>query len=156
MAEKVFFSFHYKADAQRVARIKQIGALEGQPLLDSNGWEGVKQGGDPEIVKYIAREMKGKRCLVVLVGEKTSGRRWVKHEIDKAWADGLGVVAIHIHNMEDLSGNKAMKGTDPFAGRTASGKVYDPPGRTSADVYTYIKQNLPTWVDDAVKARRSG
>jgi hypothetical protein len=34
MSEKVFFSFHYKQDSHRVQRIKQIGALEGQPLLD--------------------------------------------------------------------------------------------------------------------------
>lgn len=155
MAEKVFYSFHYHDDSQRVARIKQIGALEGQPLLDSNEWEKVEAGGDEAIKAYIDRHMADKTCLVVLVGERTSARRWVKYEIDKAWRDGLGVVAVYIHNMQDLAGNQTAKGSDPFAGRSAAGKVYDPPFTTSSYVYNHIKDNLPAWVDEAVRARRT-
>ncbi len=155
MSHDVFHSFHYKQDSHRVQRIKQIGALEGQPLLGSQAWEKVKQGGDDEIKKYIARQMAGKDCLVVLVGEKTSGRRWVKYEIDKAWNDGLGVLAVHIHSLADLNGKQTAKGTDPFAGRAASGKVYDPPFKISVNVYNHIKDNLQDWVATAVAARRA-
>lgn len=155
MSNEVFHSFHYKQDSHRVQRIKQIGALEGQPLLGSQEWEKVKDRGEDAIKKYIADQMRGKDCLVVLVGEKTSGRRWVKHEIDKAWADGLGVLAVHIHNLADLNGQQTAKGTDPFAGRTATGKVYDPPFTTSTNVYTHIKDNLPGWVHAAVSARKT-
>ena len=155
MSVEVFHSFHYKQDSHRVQRIKQMGALEGQPLLGSQAWEKVKNQGDDAIKRYIADQMRGKDCLVVLVGEKTSGRRWVKHEIDKAWADGLGVLAVHIHNLADLNGQQTAKGTDPFTGRAATGKVYDPPFTTSANVYTYIKNNLPNWVDEAVAARKA-
>jgi hypothetical protein len=154
MSVNVFFSFHYKADSHRVARIKQIGAVTGQPVLRSNDWENVKRGGDDAIKRYIADGMKGKRCLVVLVGAKTSGRRWVKYEIDKAWTDRLGVVAVHIHNMEDLNGTKTTKGTDPFLGRAATDKMYDPPYTTSANVFAHIAENLPAWVDQAIGARR--
>ena len=102
--------------------------------------------------------MKGKECLVVLVGEKTASRRWVKHEIKKAWADGLGVLAIHIHNLKDSDGNQSTKGANPFTGlvvdgKAVSGKVYDPPFSTSTYVYDHIKQNIESWVNDAVKAR---
>jgi hypothetical protein len=155
MTTEVFHSFHYAQDSHRVQRIKQMGALEGQPLLGSQEWEKVKNRGDDAIKKYIADQMSGKDCLVVLVGEKTSGRRWVKHEIDKAWSDGLGVLAVHIHNLTDLNGNQTPKGANPFAGRTATGKVYDPPYTTSANVYAHIKENLPTWVDDAIAARKA-
>lgn len=158
MAKKCFLSFHYKADNWRVSQVRKIGAVEKQPLLNSNKWEEIKKKGDAAIEKWIAENMKGKECLVVLVGEKTSGRRWVKHEIKKAWKDGLGVLAIYVHNLKDSDGNQSLKGSDPFAGLTVDGKsvkgkVYDPPFTTSTNVYDYIKSNIETWVNDAVKAR---
>ncbi|MFC7299572.1 TIR domain-containing protein [Herminiimonas aquatilis] len=158
MAKKCFLSFHYKDDNWRVSQVRQIGAIEKQPLLDSNKWEEIKKKGDKAIEDWIADNMKGKECLVVLVGEKTASRRWVKHEIKKAWADGLGVLAIHIHNLKDSDGNQSTKGANPFTGlvvdgKAVSGKVYDPPFSTSTYVYDHIKQNIESWVNDAVKAR---
>ena len=158
MAKKCFLSFHYKADSWRVSQVKQIGAIEEQPLLQSNKWEEIEKGGDAAIEKWIADNMKGKECLVVLVGEKTAGRRWVKHEIKKAWKDGLGVLAIHIHNLKDSLGNQSSKGSDPFTGLTVdgkavSGKVYDPPFSSSTYVYDHIKDNIESWIKDAIKAR---
>lgn len=158
MAEKCFLSFHYKKDCWRVSQVKQIGSIEEQPLLDANSWEEVKKKGDSAIEKWIADNMKGKKCLIVLVGEKTAGRRWVKHEIKKAWKDGLGVLAIHIHNLKDSGGEKSSKGSNPFTGLTVDGKavvgkVYDPPYTTSTYVYDYIKDNISTWVSDAIEAR---
>lgn len=158
MVKKCFLSFHYKDDNWRVSQVRQIGAIEKQPLLDSNKWEEIKKKGDKAIEDWIADNMKGKECLVVLVGEKTASRRWVKHEIKKAWADGLGVLAIHIHNLKDSDGNQSTKGANPFTGlvvdgKAVIGKVYDPPFSTSTYVYDHIKQNIETWVNDAVKAR---
>lgn len=158
MAKKCFLSFHYKDDSWRVSQVRQIGAIEEQPLLESNKWEEIKAKGDSAIETWIANNMKGKECLVVLVGAKTSGRRWVKYEIKKAWKDGLGVLAIHVHNLKDASGAQSTKGSNPFTGLTVdgvavSGKVYDPPYTTSTNVYDHIKSNIETWVADAVKAR---
>jgi hypothetical protein len=158
MAKKCFLSFHYKVDSWRVSQVKHIGSIEEQPLLDSNKWEEIKKKGDTAIEKWIADNMKGKECLVVLVGEKTAGRRWVKHEIKKAWKDGLGVLAVHIHNLKDSAGNQSSKGANPFTGLTVdgesvAGKVYDPPYATSTYVYDHIKENIEGWIKDAVKAR---
>ncbi|WP_082473578.1 MULTISPECIES: TIR domain-containing protein [Xanthomonas] len=158
MSEKCFLSFHYKQDNWRVSQVKQIGAIDEQPLLDANKWEEVKKKGDAAIEKWIADNMKGKKCLVVLVGEKTAGRRWVKHEIKKAWKDGLGVLAIYVHNLKDSNGNQSSKGSNPFSGLTVDGeaivgKVYDPPYTISTNVYDHIKSNIETWINDAVKAR---
>lgn len=159
MAKKCFLSFHYKPDNWRVSQVRQIGAIEEQPLLDSNKWEEIKKKGDSAIEEWIADNMKGKECLVVLVGEKTAGRRWVKHEIKKAWKDGIGVLAIYIHNLKNADGEQSAKGSNPFTGLTVdgvavSGKVYDPPYSTSTNVYDHIKLNIETWVSDAVKARK--
>lgn len=158
MAEKCFLSFHYKPDCWRVSQVKKIGAIEEQPLLDSNDWESLKKKGDAAIEDWIADNMEGKKCLVVLVGEKTAGRRWVKYEIKKAWKDGLGVLAIHIHGLKNSDGEQATKGANPFtgltvAGEAVTGKVYDPPYKISTNVYDHIKENISTWIDDAVKAR---
>lgn len=158
MAKKCFLSFHYKDDCWRVSQVKKIGAIEEQPLLDSNDWESIKKKGDAAIEKWIADNMEGKKCLVVLVGAKTAGRRWVKHEIKKAWKDGLGVLAINIHNLKNSDGEQSDKGSSPFTGLTVdgeavTGKVYDPPYKISTNVYDHIKENISSWIDDAIKAR---
>lgn len=158
MSKECFFSFHYKPDNWRVSQVKQIGAINEQPLLASNEWEEIKKDGDKAVEKWITDNMKDKKCLVVLVGENTAGRRWVKYEIKKAWKDGLGILAIHIHNLKDSSSNQAKKGADPFTGLTVDGEavkgtVYDPPYSTSTYVYDHIKDNIEEWVSNAIKAR---
>lgn len=159
MAKKCFLSFHYAPDCWRVQMIKQIGAIEEQPLLTTNKWEEVKKGGDDAIKKWIDDNMKDKSCLIVLVGEKTAGRRWVKYEIKKAWEKGMGVMAIHIHKLENSVGEQAKKGGDPFDGLTANGeavkgKIYDPPFQTSKYVYNHIAENIDDWVQAAIDARK--
>lgn len=158
MAKKCFLSFHYKDDCWRVSQVKKIGAIQEQPLLDSNDWESIKKKGDAAVETWIADNMDGKKCLIVLVGAKTAGRRWVKHEIKKAWKDRLGVLGIHIHNLKNSDGEQSDKGSNPFMGltvegETVTGKVYDPPYKISTNVYDHIKENISTWIDDAIKAR---
>lgn len=158
MAKKCFLSFHYKPDVWRVSQVREIGSIEEQPLLNSNQWEEIKKKGDDEIKKWITNNMKGKECLVVLVGSDTANRRWVKYEIKKAWQDGLGVLAIHIHNLKNSDGEQSVKGSNPFSGLTVdgasvSGIVYDPPYTTSTNVYSYIRDNIESWVSTATKAR---
>ena len=57
MAKSVFYSFHYDRDAWRVQQIIQMGALEGQPILNAQQWEEVKRKGDAAI------ETPGRRLL---------------------------------------------------------------------------------------------
>jgi MTH538 TIR-like domain (DUF1863) len=158
MTKKVFLSFNYKQDVRRVSQVKQIGALEEQPLLDGNSWEQVKKGGDPAIKAWIAREMKGKDCLVVLIGSATAGRRWVEYEINKAWSDGRGVVGVYIHGLKDPSTGTTSKGSNPFAkikfsDGTAMSVIVDAHDPQGPDVYGSIKQNIEGWIDQAVKTR---
>lgn len=159
MAKKVFLSFRYKEDVRRVSQIKQIGALEEQPLLDSNDWEKVKRGGNKEIEAWIAREMKGKKCLIVLIGSATAGRKWVNHEIKKAWTDGLGVVGVRIHGLKDPVTGVSRKGPNPFDDFTLGDKkmssvvkTYDPFG---PNVYKSIQQGIEGWVDEAIRIRNA-
>lgn len=160
MARHVYYSFHYKPDNWRVQQVKNMGAVEGQPLLNSNDWEKVKKNGDRGIEAWIEEQMKGKSCQVVLIGSKTSERRWVKHEIKTAWTKGKGVVGVYVHNLLDQNQFKSAKGRNPFAnftiGKIGMDKIvqaYDPPYSTSTYVYDYIKGNLADWVEEAIKIR---
>ena len=45
MAKSVFHSFHFKRDSHRVSHVRNMGVIEGQPVLSSNEWEDVKKGG---------------------------------------------------------------------------------------------------------------
>ena len=87
MATTVFFSFHYTRDVHRVQLIKNVNALEGQPILNSQQWERVRRGGTPAIQKWIDGQMAYKRAVVVLIGKETAARPWVKYEIQKLLVD---------------------------------------------------------------------
>lgn len=160
MANKqCFLSFHYKPDAWRVQQVKNIGSIDEQPLLTANKWEEIKKEGDAAVERWIDNNMKGKDCLIVLVGAKTAGRRWVKYEIKKAWEKSLGIMAVHVHNLKDASGEQSEKGADPFLGLKVNGEsvvgtVYDPPYMTSKYVYEHIADNVEEWVKAAIKARK--
>jgi hypothetical protein len=164
VARRVFYSFHFARDSHRVSQVKNMGVVEGQPILSSNDWEDVKKGGDDAIKKWIDDEMSGKSCLVVLIGKETAGRKWVNYEIKKAWDDKKGVVGVYIHNLKNLAEDQDTKGGDPFATFTMcegkkrmsnTVKAYDPPYSTSTDVYNHIKNNLALWVEEAITIRNN-
>ena len=114
MARRVSYSFHYKPDAMRASQVRQIGALEGNKPASDNDWETVVGGGDPAIKKWIAGQMKGRSCTVVLVGEKTANRKWINHEIIESWNAGMGVVGIRIHGLKNIDGHISSVGNNPF------------------------------------------
>lgn len=162
MARKVFLSFHYKKDVLRVSQVKEMGALEEQPILDANGWEEVKRQGSDAIKRWINDKMRDKDCVIVLIGSETASRPWVKYEIEKAWRDGKGVMGIYIHNLKDPRIGTSAKGRNPFAGYTipVNGKnvnwdsivpVHDP---KSWDAYKDIENKIESWIDNAIAVRK--
>ena len=161
MARKVFLSFHYKPDNWRVSQIKSIGKIEGAPLLSSNGWEEVKKGGDTAVEKWISDNMKGRSCLIVLIGEKTANRKWINYEIKKAWREGKGVLGIYIHKLQDKDKNQANKGKNPFdafkvgdKSMSTIVKSYDSSYSSSQYVYGDIQENIDDWIEEAITIRK--
>lgn len=161
MARKVFLSFHYKPDSWRVSQIKSIGKIEGAPLLSSNSWEEVKRGGDNAVEKWISDNMKGRSCLIVLIGEKTANRKWINYEIKKAWREGKGVLGIYIHKLQDRDKNQANKGKNPFDAFKVNGKLmstivksYDSSYSSSQYVYSDIQENIDNWIEEAIAIRK--
>jgi hypothetical protein len=156
---KVFFSFHYRVDAWRVQQVLKMRKLEGQQVLTSNQWEQVERRGPAGIRRWIAKEMRDKTCLVVLIGPRTAGRPWVDYEIEKAWRDGRGVVGIYIHSLRNSRGRQAPKGANPFAHLyldstkfSAIAEAHNPP-RDSKAAYAHIERNLARWVEDGIRVR---
>ena len=163
MARKCFYSFHYAEDVWRVSTVRQIGAIEAQPIVSGNKWEEIKKKGDAAIRGWIDENMVGRSCLIVLIGKSTAERRWVKYEIKKAWDDGKGVLGVRIHNLKNQAGYTTTAGADPFATFIIGGnrplgtwaKVYDPAGSTSQQAYASIANNIEDWVEEAIRLRKS-
>ena len=74
MAKKCFYSFHYVPDNWRASKVRQIGAIEGSQTVSDNDWEAITRGGDAAIEKWIAGQMYGKSCTILLIGAATAGR----------------------------------------------------------------------------------
>ena len=162
MARKVFYSFHYKPDVTRASQVRQIGALEGNKPASDNDWETITKGGDAAIERWIAEQMKGRSCSIVLVGEKTANRKWINHEIVRSWGASMGVVGIRIHGLKNIDGYTAAMGSNPFDfishGPTKKKlssivKCYNPAGTNSKDRYDWISKHLANAVEEAIKIR---
>ena len=155
---QVFYSFHYDNDVFRVQQIRNIGALEDNKPVSANEWESVKRGGEASIKKWIDDNLRYKSCVIVLVGEETANRKWVRYEIEKAWELGKGLVGVYIHNLKDPRTGKSSKGKNPFDqfefddGTKLSSvvKCYNP---NPNDTYNEIKDNLEDWIEEAIASR---
>lgn len=163
MARKVFYSFHYQPDNWRVSTVRNIGAIEDNKPASDNAWETVTKAGDAAIKKWIADQMSGRTCTVVLIGSGTANRKWINHEIIKSWDDGLGVVGIHINGLKNSSQQTSTKGANPFDNVTHGPtkkklssivKCYTPSGSTSQEKYDWIKKHLANAVEEAIKIRK--
>lgn len=157
-----FYSFHYIPDNWRAATVRNIGSIDGNNPASDNDWETVKKGGDDAIKKWIADQMYGRSCTVVLIGTNTAGRKWINYEIIKTWDDGKGIVGIYVHGLKDSNGNISTKGSNPFSsighgntGKKLSSivKCYDPAGNNSQERYDWISKHLANAVEEAIKIR---
>lgn len=156
---QVFYSFHFDNDVMRVQQIRNIGAIEDNKPASVNDWEEVKKKGKAGIEKWIDDNMNYRSCVVVLIGEETAERPWVKYEIKKAWEERKGLLGIYIHNIECPRNGKSNKGANPFDqitfkdGSKLSSRVscYNP---SSNEAYNDIKNNIQVWIETAIAQRK--
>lgn len=162
MARRVFYSFHYLADAWRTSQVRNIGVIEGSKPASDNDWETIKKGGDKAIQRWIDDQLNGRSCTVVLIGKDTAGRKWINYEIVTSWNNKKGVVGIYVHNLKDASGKQANKGGNPFDAFTINSngkklssivKAYDPPYSDSKSAYDHISNNISKWIEEAINIR---
>jgi hypothetical protein len=156
---QVFYSFHFDNDVMRVQQVRNIGAIEDNKPVAANDWKKIRKSGDEAIKKWISDNMDYRSCVVVLVGEDTANRPWVKYEIKKAWKDEKGLVGIYIHNLKDPRNGKSSKGTNPFeqfkVGEKSLSSIVKCYNTDSNDAYNDIKNNLEDWIEEAIKIRNN-
>lgn len=75
MVRRVFFSFHYKPDNWRASQVRNIGVIEGNAAVSDNDWETITGRGDEAIRRWINEQMHGRSCAIVLIGNRTAGRK---------------------------------------------------------------------------------
>lgn len=160
MARKVFHSFRYLYDSQRVQQVRNIGALDGQSVLTANEWENKKAAGDAAVKKWIDDKLTGRSCVIVLIGAHTNNRKWIQYEMQEAWHRKKGVLGIRIHKLKNLAGEDTTAGPNPLDEITVDGKklsaicrTYDPSGATSTAAYNHIANNVEDWVEKAIEIR---
>lgn len=166
MARRCFYSFHYAPDNWRASTVRNIGAIEGNEPASDNDWESISTGlnHDARVERWIADQMKGRTCTIVLVGASTAKRKWINHEIVKSWNDGLGIVGIRIHGLKNRLSETSAAGENPFdfikhgpSQKPLSSlvKCYNPNGSNSQDRYAWIAQHLANAVEEAIKIRNA-
>jgi hypothetical protein len=142
VARKVFFSFHFDRDAWRVAQVRNSNVVSGyeqNPFYDKAGWEAIKKGGDAAIRRWIDDQLKGTSVTVVLIGEETSRRRWVKYEIEQTVASAKGLLGIDISKIKNSDGKTDETGANPLP----SGYPYYRWNKDNG------RENLGKWIEEA-------
>lgn len=142
--KKVFFSFHYELDNWRVQQIRNIEVVKnkGQRIFKPNQWETIKRKGDSFIENWINNQMKQCDCVIVLIGEQTHTRKWVKYEVKRAEQLKKPVFGIFIHHLKDSGGKTTKKGKKIF-----NIQCYEP---NPKDAYQDIRNNLESWINQTI------
>jgi len=118
MARSVFFSFHFDRDSWRVGQVRNSNVIKEFPkstyVRDKAAWETVKRKGDPAIQAWIDQQLRGTSMTVVLIGNQTANRRWVKYEIRKSIELGHGLLGIDISKIKNVMGQTDETGVNPL------------------------------------------
>ncbi len=158
---QVFFSFEYTKDVWRASQIRNMGKVNDDSTFSDNDWEEVKSKNDSDIKKWIDEQMAKRSCIVVLIGNTTSTRKWVKYEIEKAYELNKGIVGIYIHKLKDKDGKQTDKGKNPFYsiytndGKRLSNYVtcFDSTYERSKNVYDDIMSNIEELIENAINEK---
>lgn len=159
MARKVFFSFHYDRDVRRVVQVRNSWVVratgEAQPFYDKAEFEEAKKraGG---IEKWIEEQLKGTSVTVVLFGAETYEREWVRHEIDRSYRLGKGILAIDIHNIKDPQNGTDRQGKNPLDYWSVERNGRKIEFSEIYKTYDWIRDdgynNMTSWIEAAAKA----
>lgn len=115
MARRGFYSFCFDDDQWRASKVRQMGVIEGDRALGDNDWEKLRNQGDDAVKRWIDKQMVGK-SVVVLIGARTAGRKFVQYEISRGWDNGMGVFGIYVHNLLDRDLKQSALNLPGFCG----------------------------------------
>ena len=116
MARRVFFSFHYDGDIWRANQVRNCNVVAGSDLagfFDHSEYQEAKRKGTEGIKRMILNHLNGASVVVVLIGNQTANRPWVKYEIEQAIAQKHGLLGVQIHHLKDQNGQTSWLGSTP-------------------------------------------
>ncbi len=161
MTRHAFFSFHYQNDIWRASQIRNSWVTQDRHTAgfwDDAEWEKVKRGGDVAIKRWIENQLNGTSVTVVLIGNQTANRHYIRYEIEQSHKRGKGLLGILIHRLKDQYGRTNDAGQNPFelfyieetGTRKYLSQIYPVYDWALEDGYT----NFADWVEEA--AREAG
>jgi hypothetical protein len=170
MPRRVFFSFHHQEDSWRVGQVRNSWLVqkgESNRFMDAAEWEEVKRKGDAVVKAWIDRELNGTGVTVVLIGQHTASRPFVRYELEESFRRKNGLLGIHIHRIKNSERKTSRKGRNPLNDFTGT---VDHPwlgflGQKTEMRYSEIfqtfdwvqddgRRNMADWIEEA--ARRAG
>ncbi|GAA1133917.1 TIR domain-containing protein [Citricoccus alkalitolerans] len=82
-------------------------------MLNSQAWYQVHRNGTEAIRGRIDDQLSQSEAVIVLIGNQTATRKWVRYEIEKAWQDRKPLLGVYIHGLpsNNIIGSA---GPDPF------------------------------------------
>ena len=133
-----------------------MGKVDDSSTFSDNDWEEVNWKSDEKIKEWIDEQLKKRSCLVVLIGSKTSERKWVKYEIRRACELDKGIVGIYIHKLKDRNGYQDRKGNNPFDMSISKHiKCFDSMYSSSESVYHDISDNIENLIEYGIANKPS-
>jgi hypothetical protein len=167
MARRVFFSFHHQKDSWRAGQVRN--SWVGQKgitntFLDAAAWEKVWRKGDVAVKAWIDREMLGTGVTVVLIGQLTAARPYVRYEIQQSIKKRKGLLGIYVHKIKVPSGKTSRQGHNPLHDFTV---MRDHPWfglfgvkseQRLSDIFQTFdweddggRKNMPGWIEEAAR-----
>lgn len=170
MARRVFFSFHHQKDSWRVGQVRNSWVAqkgESNKFMDAAAWEGVRRKGHAAVKAWIDRELTGTSVTVVLIGQQTASRPFVRYEIEESFRRKNGLLGIHIHRIRHSDKKASRKGRNPLDDFNALvdhpwlgifGHKIEKPFSEIFQTFDWVeddgRKNMGNWIEEA--ARRVG
>lgn len=164
MARNVFYSFHYGNDVFRVNTVRNHWVTKGgqkiSGVIDKAEFEKLKQKGDKAVENWIDKQLIGTSVTVVLIGEETLSRPFVRYEIIESFNRGNAIIGVKIHNIKCAKTQKSCKpgNLNTVVAQDSRTKKNWTIRDFAHDIYDYTLENgylnLGKWVEKAAKAER--
>ncbi len=161
MARVIFPSFHYERDAMRAGIVRGAWRFRGMNSAgyrDGARWEQVKRAGEQAVKDWIEQELQGVSVTVVLIGQETASRDWVRYEIQRSCMLKKGIVGVRVHGIPnppnmppryDAPGDNPLDrlGYERDWGWEPLSRIYRTYDYATQDGYN----NLGMWIEEAAR-----